>query len=100
MNKARDNLIEVFLNAKSLLALPDNDFSWSSWDNVNDAIIEVDEIIAKLQSGQSPDVLIMKIIFAPTGPMQEVGLSSGWAEPFLKLAEHFDDALEEFLRNN
>ncbi len=98
MNKARQNLIEIFQKAKILLALPDNDYAWSSWENANDAILEVDEIVSKLQSGQLPDVLTMKIIFAPTGPMQEVSLSSGWAEPFLQLAEDFDAALEEFLR--
>lgn len=30
------------------------------------------------------------ILFAPTGPVQEISLSNGWAETFLKLAEEFD----------
>jgi len=39
MNNACESLIEVFQKAKILLALPDNDYSWSSWDNANDAIL-------------------------------------------------------------
>lgn len=32
------------------------------------------------------------VLFAPTGPIQEVSLTSGWANPFLKVAERFDNA--------
>ncbi|HEX8181606.1 MAG TPA: hypothetical protein VF525_18845 [Pyrinomonadaceae bacterium] len=35
----------------------------------------------------------MEVLFAPTGPMQEVSLSSGWGEEFLALAERFDEAM-------
>jgi hypothetical protein len=40
-----------------------------------------------------PDALTMQVIFAPTGPMQEVSMSSGWGNRFLGLAEEFDEAL-------
>jgi len=36
----------------------------------------------------------MSVLFAPTGPIQEVSLSSGWGQGFLKLAEDFDAAVE------
>ena len=33
------------------------------------------------------------MLFAPTGPIQEVSLSSGWGDVFIELAERFDDAM-------
>jgi len=36
----------------------------------------------------------MRVLFAPTGPIQEVSLSSGWGDAFLKIAEQFDRAAE------
>jgi hypothetical protein len=36
----------------------------------------------------------MSVLFAPTGPIREVSLSSGWAEESLALAERFDAATE------
>jgi hypothetical protein len=30
--EARQELLEVLRNARALLALPDNDFAWSSWN--------------------------------------------------------------------
>jgi hypothetical protein len=38
-------------------------------------------------------VEIVAIVFAPTGPMQEVSLSRGWGQEFLTLAERFDAAM-------
>jgi hypothetical protein len=35
----------------------------------------------------------MEVLFAPTGPIQEVSISSGWGEAFLSLAERFDAAM-------
>jgi hypothetical protein len=35
------------------------------------------------------------MIFAPTGRMQELSLSSGWGEWFLLLAERFDEAKKQ-----
>ena len=93
----RDDLIRVFLEARTLLALPNNDYSWSSWESAHDAISEVNGIVLSLQSGHLPDMLTMQVLFAATGPMQEVSLSSGWSNSFLELAERFDAALKKAL---
>lgn len=87
-----DQLITVFEEAKALIAHPDNDFSWSSWIDQEHALAELDAIIAALRSGGRPS-LLLGILFAPTGPMQEVSLSSGWGQEFLALAERFDAAM-------
>jgi hypothetical protein len=87
-----DHLIVVFEDARALVAAPDNDFSWSSWIDQEDALAELDRIIVALRSGSRPN-LSMGLLFAPTGPMQEVSLSSGWGQEFLALAERFDAAV-------
>ena len=73
--------------ARTLLAMEQNDFSWSSWEDQNHAISEIDSIIAELENGSVPD---MRVLFAPTGPIQEVSLSSGWGDEFIELAQRFD----------
>jgi hypothetical protein len=80
-------LITVLKQARALLALESNDFSWSSWKDQNRAISEIDSIIAALENGSIPEI---GFLFAPTGPIQEVSLSSGWENEFLELAEQFD----------
>lgn len=86
-------LLDIFQRARDLVALPHNDFAWSSWRGADDALEEIDGIISRLQQGEVPDRLEMATLFAPTGPMQELSLSSGWGNRFLGLASEFDAAI-------
>jgi hypothetical protein len=86
------DLIEVLEDTRAMLALPGNDFCWSSWEGPEQAIREIDGLIAELKSGRTPDRVRMQTLFAPTGQIQEVSVSSGWGRKFLILAERFDAA--------
>lgn len=84
-------LISVFEQARVLLALPENDFAWSWWDDSKSALAEIDAILDKLRSGSMPSM--MDALFAPTGGIQEVSLSSGWGKTFVVLADRYDAAM-------
>lgn len=87
-------LLDIFQRARDLVARPDNDFAWSSWRDAEHALEEIDGIISRLRTGDTPDTFSMSILFAPTGPMQELSMSSGWGNRFLQLASEFDEAQE------
>ena len=88
-------LISIFEEARTLLTNPDNDFAWSSWRDSKDALAEVDRILSALKSGLLPSELTLEVLFAPTGPLQEVSLSGGWGDDFIALAKRFDDAIAD-----
>ena len=88
----REKLIEVLYSAIELLSLLENDFGWSSWLTDSEATKELKEILSVLEHGDLPDRSRLSAIFGPTGPMQEVSLSSGWGETFIKLADRYDFA--------
>jgi len=94
MNNPKEELAKVLREARSLLAHSGNDFSWSSWEDAGAALVEVDGLIAQLEAGRLPSRLTVSVLFAPTGPIQEVSLSSGWADEFLALAARCDAAVE------
>jgi len=84
-------LIAILKETRTFLALAENDFSWSSWVDQDQATSEIDSIIAELEHGSVPDI---NTLFAPTGPIQEVSIDSGWGIEFLELAERFDKEYE------
>jgi len=86
----KKGLIQVLEAAIELIDLPDNDFAWSSWQSSDDARSEIEGLISRIKSDDMPERLDVSVLFAPTGPLQEVSLSSGWADAFLKVAERFD----------
>jgi hypothetical protein len=91
-----DNLISIMQDARKLLAIPGNDFCYSSWKGEKEALEEVDGIINRLHQELLSDKLTLKVLFAPTGPIQEVSMSNGWSETYLKLAENFDNEIAKF----
>jgi len=87
-------LIEVLREARALLSLPSNDFVWSSWADAEAATADIDAHITAIEQGRLPERGDVSILFAPTGSMQKVSLSSGWSMEFLAVAERFDAAAE------
>lgn len=85
------SLAQVLASALELVALPDNDFSWSSWADAAAATAEIQALMASVSSGVMPEQLKVSVLFAVTGPLQELSLSSGWAQVFVRLAALFDD---------
>ena len=96
MDAARAELTDVLLEARSLIALPGNNFAWSRWQDADPPLTQIDRLVSLLEWGWVPSRPTIAILFAPTGPMQEVSLSSGWADEFLVLADRFDAAAKAF----
>ena len=86
-----DKLISVIRETRKYLAREGNDYSWSSWEDREHALAEIDSILTQLENGSVPAI---EILFAPTGPIQEVSISSGWSRVYLELARRFDEAYE------
>lgn len=89
----RQALLQVLRETRALLGRPENNFLWSSWANTEAALTEIDGLIEGVGNGAKLDPSQLAVLFAPTGPIQEVSLSSGWGEAFLKLADRFDEAM-------
>ena len=83
-------VLAVMTEMRRLVALPDNDFAWSAWRDHQAALADMDRAIAALTQGVVPP---LAWLFAPTGPLQEVSLNSGWGAEFLALAARFDAAM-------
>lgn len=90
MSVARESLVHVLEDAKALVSREGNDFAWSTWKDREHAISEIDGYIAKVRQGDRSLYSDLWMMFAPTGDLQEVSLSSGWAQEFLELASRFD----------
>lgn len=75
---------------------PGNEFLWSGWNDHAEASAEIQGIIDELEAGKDPESARMTVLFAPTGPIQEVSMASGWSAEFMQLANRFDSAIAAF----
>ena len=98
MQKAKIELLKVLRETRELLALPDNDFAWSCWDDSEEALTEFDQLVANIESDRFFDLSKLSFLFAPTAPIQEVSISSGWGREFVDVSAKFDSALAAYQR--
>ena len=84
-------LILVLESAIELVQIPENDFCWSYWENAQEATEEISKLLNLAKSYTLPERIEVAVLFAPTGPLQEVSLSSSWGQSFLKVAEKYDE---------
>jgi len=92
-------LVHILESAIELVQIPENEFCWSSWESSEEATQELTELLDLAKSFTLPERVDIGVVFAPTGPLQEVSLSSGWARLFLKVSEKYDQ-VEKLLWKN
>jgi len=86
-------IIEILETVKKLILEPKTDISWSTFNSKDELIIEIDAHIQKLKLRDFSKVTDLIILFAPTSDFQEISLSSGWGNRYLKISERFDVAI-------
>lgn len=87
-------VIGILQQVKQFLGLPHTDVVWSRYDSVEEAVDDIDRHMERLRSGDLTGMEDLRLLFAPTGSLQEISISSGWGEELLHLAARFDQAIE------
>jgi hypothetical protein len=88
-------LAAVLRRIAELLSRPDVDTAWSGYEP-DELRSEIDSFLEGAETGLPLDEAgraRLRLLFAPTGALQETSLSSGWGGEFVELATRFDDAV-------
>jgi hypothetical protein len=93
MQKVKIELMSILDEVISLISLEQNDFSWSSWSGVQAALDDIEIYREMIGKNDFRCIPALQIVFAPTGPLQELSISSGWGDRFLVIADRFDRAV-------
>ena len=87
-------LMTILCETQQLLNREGNDFSLSSWNDAREANAEIERQLQRIEQADYSDLLNLRVLYAPTGPIQEVSVSSGWGNEFLAVAERFDNEIK------
>lgn len=87
-------LVAILNETKALISRSTTDLSHADWADAEEALREIDFHIAKLHNGELDGLPRLRLLFAPTGQLQDVSIDSGWGEEFRELAARFDAAVE------
>ena len=85
------SLCRVLCRCRELVACS-ADSDWSCVD-VAGILNSLDSCLVQLSDGSSLNVNELKLLFLPTGPLQETSIDNGWGDEFLELASEFDELI-------
>jgi len=80
----RDELVEQVL---SILRTGEHDVTWSRYGTVEEAIADLEHLRDRVAAGDDAARGELELRFAPTGSVEEIAISSGWAETWLELVK-------------
>ena len=66
---------------------------------MDEALAELDGHIERLRHDDLSQLDALRLLFAPTGSLQETSISGGWGEEFITLATQFDQVLKALRRS-
>ena len=95
MKDSSQELIAIFDDVLSYIRRPGVDLVWSHWDNVDEAIKELENHKSRFLKNDFTKLDEASFLFAPTGSLQEVSLSNGWGDEFIQLAIKMDKLTEK-----
>lgn len=84
--------IEKLISAleDTIAFLQNSESSYWSHTSVQEIIAKLEVEVAKARSLETVDTETLKILFAPTGLIQETSIDNGWGKEFLRIAEVVD----------
>ena len=86
-----DELLAVFREVDShLKRSTDSDWSYLSVDEARKIIAGATD---RIRRAGEPDRSELSLLFAPTGPLQEIAVDNGWGTAYYRLAGRFDLAI-------
>ena len=84
-------LAEILNRCRELCAASD-DAMFSS-TTVSEIASVLDRAIDAIAAGVEPDRSQLKLLFAPTGAIQEISMANGWHSEYIELSTRFDDLI-------
>jgi hypothetical protein len=98
LNKKISVIINTLDILKKKISSPETNILYSRFDTKDEVINELDTHIQRLQKEDFSKIEELIILFAPTGDLQEISISSGWGQLYLTLSERFDLAIKDVVK--
>jgi hypothetical protein len=82
-----ERLCDLISDLLSILRTGDHDVTWTRYDSVEDVIIELDQLRVRIKDGDPDARQRLRFLCLPTGAIDEIAISSGWAGTWVKLID-------------
>jgi hypothetical protein len=82
--------VKLILETIKSWTTDETDTVWAGYDNGKEFLVDLNADIEKIEFCDLETLNKLNMEFSPTSTYQELSLSNGWADEYIKLAEEFD----------
>ena len=83
---------------RKLLSSSTTDISWSNYDSVGAILEELSFLENGMRNMKEDAFKEMLFLLAPTNNLQEISISSGWADEFLDIADNLEKEIHHHIK--
>ncbi len=94
MEKEIKEIISLLKIIRRYVSIENSDVIMSTFSTNKDVINTIDNHIARLSESDISRVNELIVLFLPTSDFQEISISNGWSEEYLKIAKKFDNLIK------
>lgn len=80
-----DPLCGLIDDLLSILRTGEHDVTWSSYRTTSQAVKELEELRGRIEHGDAAAHERLRFLCLPTGAIEEIAVSSGWAPAWVQL---------------
>jgi len=93
METPTDKLIEIIEIIRGKIT-PETDIVWTRYNSVDELNLDLDKLVQGIRTNDVATFSKLKTLFGPTASFQELSISNGWGEEFIRLSIEFDEQIE------
>ncbi|WP_054811281.1 hypothetical protein [Nocardia arizonensis] len=88
-----EEIIAILADVLSIVRAVDQDMMWqATYADTEELVSDIEDHTARLRRGDHTRLRDLSFTFAPTGPLCEIAIGSGWSDRYLALADRLDDS--------
>ena len=100
MEREIKEIISLLKIIRGYVSSENSDVIMSTFNTNKDVINIIDNHIAMLLESDISRINELIVLFLPTSDFQEISISNGWSEEYLKIANRFDNLITLIKKKN
>lgn len=88
---ANPEVVRIMEEVLAIVQAVPHDTLWTSYANGEAVVADLRDHVERLRRNDLSRLFDLRMLFAPTGRLQELAISNGWPGRYLSLAKQFDE---------
>lgn len=84
-------LLEIVNEVIEICEVSPQHIDWAGYRDQAELLEDLRDHVRRLHAGDTSGLSELRVLFLPSGPLQDIAIDSGWHNKFMTLASRFDE---------